>query len=173
MERKISDIKARILEFAEHQGLKKNRVAQLMGLSYHSFRGPALSSPPNAQGIQTLLRAFPQLSADWLLLGREPILRTISEERHPGNPKEPENPNRSLDIHALIGAIDSLVEALTDANNLSEDARLAYKRLAEAEHAIGELKVQLVKTEAQLAEAKRQLRRPFRECKLDAHEARS
>ena len=173
MERKISYIKARILEFAEHQGLRKAQIARQMGMTYHSFRGPAKERPLNSNAIEVLLRKYPQLSPNWLLLSEEPMLRAGSEEKivtqeEPRvSSKEPKDPSAAVDVRALITEIGTWMRTLTGVNKISEEARLAYKRLADAERTIGELKVKLIETETQLAAAKDQLSQLLRERKID------
>ena len=160
MEKKISYIKTRILAFAKEQGIGKGQIAQQLGMSYHSFRGPAKERPLNSNALEVLLRAYPQLSPDWLLLGKGPMLPTIPdthadhEEVQRLTAKLPEEAQDEADMRTLKAEIGAWMKTLIDANKISEEVRLAYKRLADAERNIGELRLQLLKTEAQLAEAK-------------------
>lgn len=71
----FSGAKYRALQFAEYIGVTKEEFYQQIGLNGANFRGECAKSELSADKIANILRAYPGLSPDWLLLEKGEMLR--------------------------------------------------------------------------------------------------
>ena len=71
----ISTIKDRILTFLESKGIKKADFYSTTGISDSNFKGKNLSSQLGGDAIVKVLTSYPNLSADWLLVGAGSMLK--------------------------------------------------------------------------------------------------
>ena len=71
----ISTIKDRILTFLESEGIKKDDFYSTTGISDSNFKGKNLSSQLGGDAIVKVLTSYPNLSADWLLVGAGSMLK--------------------------------------------------------------------------------------------------
>lgn len=71
----ISTIKDRILTFLESEGIKKADFYSTTGISDSNFKGKNLSSQLGGNAIVKVLTSYPNLSADWLLVGAGSMLK--------------------------------------------------------------------------------------------------
>ena len=71
----ISTIKDRILTFLESEGIKKADFYSTTGISDSNFKGKNLSSQLGGDAIVKVLSSYPNLSADWLLVGAGSMLK--------------------------------------------------------------------------------------------------
>ena len=78
--REKSQIKARILQFIDNQKIAKEKFCTQVGIDSSNLRGITLESDPNARIIAKILTEFPELSPDWLLIGKGEMLR--SEQKY-------------------------------------------------------------------------------------------
>lgn len=76
---KLTEIKSRLLQFAEQQGLKKEEFYRQIGIDGANFRGKNALSELGSEKIVSILSTFPELNSDWLLLGRGEMLRSASQ----------------------------------------------------------------------------------------------
>lgn len=74
----ISTIKDRILTFLEFEGIKKADFYSTTGISDSNFKGKNLSSQLGGDAIVKVLTSYPNLSADWLLVGSGDMLKPDS-----------------------------------------------------------------------------------------------
>lgn len=72
----ISTIKGRILTFLAEKGIKKSEFYQRTGLSESNFKGKNRISQPGGDIIVKILTSYPELSSDWLIMGRGGMLQT-------------------------------------------------------------------------------------------------
>lgn len=75
MENNFSNIKDRILKVAETYKVSKERFFEELDISYGNFKGSAKKTPINSLFLENLLTKYPELSAEWLVTGRGPMLR--------------------------------------------------------------------------------------------------
>ena len=73
-------IKKRILEFVEKQKIGKYNFYGKAGLSQSNFAGKSMLSALSSAKITEILMLFPELSPDWLLLGKGEMLRKEGEK---------------------------------------------------------------------------------------------
>lgn len=70
----ISTIKGRILTYLEVCGIKKTDFYHATGLSDSNFKGKNRLSQPGGDMIVKVLTAYPEISADWLVMGKGEML---------------------------------------------------------------------------------------------------
>lgn len=75
MENNFSNIKDRILKVAETYKVSKEKFFEELDISYGNFKGSAKKTPINSLFLENLLTKYPELSAEWLVTGRGPMLR--------------------------------------------------------------------------------------------------
>lgn len=73
---KISTIKDRILTFIERRGIRRSDFYKATGLSDSNFKGKNMLSQPGGDMMVKILTAYPEISADWLLMGAGNMLKT-------------------------------------------------------------------------------------------------
>ena len=74
-EQQINPIKVRIYSFIKEKGVKKGIFCEKVGVSIKNFQGNNAYSNLGAEKVTQIMRAFPELSPDWLLLGKGAMLR--------------------------------------------------------------------------------------------------
>ena len=72
---KIDEIKMRLLQFAKEQKLIMGDFYEKISLSPSNFSGKGLESSLKSENIVTVLKVYPELSPDWLLLEKGEMLR--------------------------------------------------------------------------------------------------
>ncbi len=82
MSDKISPIKERILYFIENQDITKKDFCKKTGISYANLRGKSLLSEIGGEQISEILSQYDEISSDWLLTGRGPMLRNVFPVAH-------------------------------------------------------------------------------------------
>jgi len=75
MTNKFSTIKERILYLLECKKVTKSKFFEEIGMTYGNFTGENKKKPINSDAITNILSKFPDVSSDWLITGREPMLR--------------------------------------------------------------------------------------------------
>ncbi len=69
-------IKGKILAFLDYKGIKKVDFFDATGIKDSNFKGKNLQSQPGGDMIVKILTTYPDLSADWLLMSKGPMLKT-------------------------------------------------------------------------------------------------
>ncbi len=72
---KIDEVKMRLLQFAKEQKLIMGDFYEKISLAPSNFSGKAMYSSLKSENIVTVLKVYPELSADWLLLEKGEMLR--------------------------------------------------------------------------------------------------
>lgn len=72
--------KERILLFLNESKIRKNDFFTDTGIASSNFKGVAMNSELGSDKIVKILTLYPDLSSDWLLLGREPMLRNAEKK---------------------------------------------------------------------------------------------
>lgn len=113
----ISTIKDRILTFLESEGIKKADFYSTTGISDSNFKGKNLSSQLGGDAIVKVLTSYPNLSADWLLVGAGSMLKddlngikTINEADSSFMPTTSMNPSVGTPYYDVdfIGGFDEV-----------------------------------------------------------------
>ena len=69
MENKFTNIKERVVQVAEKQGISKERFFMSIGMTSASFRGKAKETPLNSNAIVNIITKYPETNLHWLLTG--------------------------------------------------------------------------------------------------------
>ena len=75
----FDEIKSRLLQFAESQGIPKGEFYEKISMFPSNFAGKGGESALKSDNIVKVLNEFPDLNSDWLLLGRGEMLRPASQ----------------------------------------------------------------------------------------------
>lgn len=78
---KIMTIKGKILHFLQSQGISREVFYRDTGMSASNFKGVAMQSELGGDKIAKILTCYPQLSADWLLTGKEPMIKKMPQKK--------------------------------------------------------------------------------------------
>lgn len=109
--------KDRILTFLESEGIKKADFYSTTGISDSNFKGKNLSSQLGGDAIVKVLTSYPNLSADWLLVGAGSMLKddlngikTIDEANPSFMPTTSMNPSIGTPYYDVdfIGGFDEV-----------------------------------------------------------------
>lgn len=108
MTKEKSQIKERILQFIKNQSIKKEDFCKKVSMTTSNLRGDLLFSDPNARIIAKIIQNYPNISPQWLLLGKGDMLLPSGEPNEPAAvPLEPvgEQPaGKSGDKSAMLVA---------------------------------------------------------------------
>lgn len=80
-------IKDRIVQALEIKGIAKEIFYVKIGVTSANFRGNARKTPLNSNAIENILSEIPDLSPDWLISGKGPMLR-VSQIMQPQSDTE-------------------------------------------------------------------------------------
>ncbi|MDA6068675.1 XRE family transcriptional regulator [Flavobacterium sp. AC] len=69
MDKNISCIKERIMQYAEFKGLVKDKFIEDLGMTIGSFKGKQKLSSVNSDFLDSLLSKYPEINMEWLLSG--------------------------------------------------------------------------------------------------------
>lgn len=75
----FDEIKSRLLQFAESQGIPKGEFYEKISMFPSNFAGKGGESALKSDNIVKVLNEFPELNSDWLLLGRGEMLRSATQ----------------------------------------------------------------------------------------------
>lgn len=81
-------IKDRIIQILEYKGIAKEEFYKKIGMTSASFRGSAKKTPLNSNAIENILSIIPDLSPDWLISGKEPMLRPVNTDSLTAQPQQ-------------------------------------------------------------------------------------
>ncbi|WP_432221291.1 hypothetical protein ACRASX_11235 [Flavobacterium sp. TMP13] len=69
MDKNISFIKERILQYAEYKGIGKEKFIENLGMTYGNFKGKQKLTSVNSDFLDSILSKYPQINIEWLLSG--------------------------------------------------------------------------------------------------------
>jgi len=82
MDKNISFIKERILQYAEYKGVGAVKFIEDLGMTYGSFKGKQKLSSVKSDFLDSLLSKFPEINIEWLLSGKGEMEKNISNLSH-------------------------------------------------------------------------------------------
>lgn len=74
MSNKFSNIKSRIVEYIDYQGIPKGNFFKNIGMTPQSFRGDAINTAINSDALAKLLSIHKDINPYWLILGEGKML---------------------------------------------------------------------------------------------------
>ncbi|MRX70302.1 hypothetical protein SAMN06265349_101694 [Flavobacterium resistens] len=78
MDKNISLIKERILQFAEFKGVGKEKFIENLGMTYGNFKGRQKLTSVNSDLLDTLLSKYPEINMEWLISGHGSMQKSTS-----------------------------------------------------------------------------------------------
>lgn len=78
---KIFTIKERILQFVENQKIKKKDFYSQTEIRAANFKGIGLKSEIGGNKLVKILTIYPQINAEWLLLGKGEMLKKYENKQ--------------------------------------------------------------------------------------------
>lgn len=97
----------KLRDLMKSEGLKSGQLAELLGINpagiSHILAG---RNKPSFELLQKILRRFPQLNPDWLLVDRGPMYRTL-----PDTHDTPDNPDANDEAAARSATFDDTTRA--------------------------------------------------------------
>lgn len=127
----ISEIKRRILQYIDFIAITREGFYKKVSLNGANFRGKSAKSELSGDKIANILRCYPDINPDWLLLGEGEILR-----------KTPQIQQQDASVAIHIEKIADLAREngqlqAENAELKKEIARLGSARIVSAEAAAG------------------------------------
>lgn len=77
MDKKISFIKERVLQYADFKGIGKERFAKSIGMTYGSFKGSQKKTSLNSDALDNILSNYPDINSEWLITGNGEMVKNI------------------------------------------------------------------------------------------------
>ena len=71
----LAKTKKRILQYLEYKGITKKEFCEITKISYQNMLGHSLESEFGGTQTREILDKFPEISADWFILGKGEMLR--------------------------------------------------------------------------------------------------
>ncbi|WP_394776810.1 XRE family transcriptional regulator [Flavobacterium sp.] len=69
MDKNISFIKERILQYAEFKGFAKDKFIEKLGMTYGNFKGKQKLTSVSSDFLDSILSTYPEINIEWLLSG--------------------------------------------------------------------------------------------------------
>ena len=79
MDKKISNIKERILYLADFKGIAKEKFFTEIGMTYGNFKGKQKNTALNSDALDRILSIHPDVDALWLITGNGSVVVHSSE----------------------------------------------------------------------------------------------
>ena len=87
--------KERMVQVIETQGMNAKSFAEAVGIQSSTVSNILTGrNNPSLDVMQRILRRFPTLNSDWLILGKGEMYSTPSQSQMPPTPAQPSYPNR-------------------------------------------------------------------------------
>lgn len=116
MDNNLTNVKERILYFANYKGVSYEKFINEIGMSYASFKGLAKERPINSDALVNILSIYPEINSEWLLIGKGEMIKGNDYEKsniHPISINRKTNDSIKdiqeiplYDIHATAGLVE-------------------------------------------------------------------
>ena len=80
MDKILSSIKQRVLQYIDNQSIKKEEFYEKTGISASNFKGPGLKSEIGGDKIAKILSIYPDINAEWLITGIGDMFKGIIQQ---------------------------------------------------------------------------------------------
>ncbi len=87
MDKKLSNIKERILYLAEFKRINKENFFDQIGMTYGSFKGKQKNSALNSDAIDNILSIHSDIDANWLVTGKGEMIKNKTASQEDGGRK--------------------------------------------------------------------------------------
>lgn len=125
MERKITNIKERILYYTDLKDFKKEKFFEDLGVSYGNFKGKAKSQALGSDVIERIVAKYSDINIEWLITGKGNPLKEVLKKDIDQNILGHNNTmignnlnsDNSLTIKVLINQIEDCKKIITEKDN--------------------------------------------------------
>lgn len=145
MERKITNIKERILYYTDLKDFKKEKFFEDLGVSYGNFKGKAKNQALGSDVIERIVTKYSDINIEWLITGKGNPLKEVLKKDIDQNILGHNNTmignnlnsDNSLTIKVLINQIEDCKKIITEKDNQinkllnimgNEKKQTSYKR---------------------------------------------
>lgn len=108
MDKNISLIKERILQYADFKGIGKEKFIEKLGMTYGNFKGKQKLTSVNSDFLDNILSQYPDVNIEWIVSGRGEI------EKTPNNSYAKNNSNETVQESGLIYEIQNEAKLFDD-----------------------------------------------------------
>ncbi|WP_420573643.1 hypothetical protein [Kordia sp.] len=123
MDKILSPIKSRVLQYIDSQGLTKKSFFEKTGISPSNFKGKGAQSELGGDKIVTILTVYKNINPYWLLLGKGNMMSELSET------SQIELENNGAIETIIASSVVKLVGPLLD--DMRTDIKLLVKNIGE------------------------------------------
>lgn len=141
MSKNFSNIKDRILYFAENEEVSKQEFFRKTGLNYSNFTGKSKDSDLNSKSVAEILLKYPEVNPIWLLTGHGTVKTPSSNnqiEKVKGNNNNQNNINGSIQGNITISQND-VSSIIKIQRELNEIIRNTQSQLTESQKQVSDL----------------------------------
>lgn len=125
MERKITNIKERILYYTDLKDFKKEKFFEDLGVSYGNFKGKAKNQALGSDVIERIVTKYSDINIEWLITGKGNPLKEVLKKDIDQNILGHNNTmignnlnsDNSLTIKVLINQIEDCKKIITEKDN--------------------------------------------------------
>lgn len=110
MDKNISFIKERILQYAEFKGISKEKFIEDLGMTYGNFKGKQKLTSVNSDFLDSILSKYPNINIEWVVSG-------IGKMEKESNLYE-----NKLDVYETVNENNSLAYSIQNEAKLFEDS---------------------------------------------------
>jgi hypothetical protein len=112
MDKIISHIKERILQYAEFKGLAKEKFIENLGMTYGNFKGKQKLTSVNSDFLDSILSSYPEINIEWLLSGSGSMEKKTSIS---------ELPKEIDDLHYFVNDASSVAHEIQSEAKFFDD----------------------------------------------------
>lgn len=80
MDKNISFIKERILQYAEYKGISKDKFIEDLGMTYGNFKGKQKLTSVNSDFLDKILSKYPTINIEWIVSGVGPMDKESNQD---------------------------------------------------------------------------------------------
>ncbi len=121
---KSDEIKLRVLQFAKNQHLIMGDFYEKIQVHPSTFSGKGLQSALSGTTIAEILKIYPELSADWLLLEKGEMLRKNNQKNMAvASAPQANASNGDMSIQAPVELLQLLLGQQKTINDLTETVK--------------------------------------------------
>lgn len=126
----FDEIKNRLLQFAKEQGLIMGDFYEKIGVAPSNFSGKAMESALKSDNLVKVLKAYPELSADWLLLEKGEMLRKNNAKNIAlASAPQSNASNGDMSIQAPVELLQLLLGQQKTINDLTETVKALTSKI--------------------------------------------
>lgn len=122
MDKISTNVKERILQLLENQGINKDNFFKEIGISYGNFKGKSKNSAPSSDVIAKIYAKFPTVNLEWLIIGTGEMYKSYKSNDNLFIAAENSTKNNEIDFREkYYETLEKLNDCLTDKEKIREE----------------------------------------------------